>query len=235
MRLAVMQPYVFPYLGYFQLIQAVDQFVFYDDVNFIKRGWIHRNHILVNQASHRFALPLSKASQHDRIDQVQLHAESYPAWRAKFMKTLEQSYRKAPYFESVFTLVKQTLPERATSVASLAVASVRAVCDYLSLGTECTLASTLTYDRTLKGPERILALCELFRADTYINPAGGRALYHADDFTQQGVDLRFIQSEPVTYSQLKPPFVPSLSIVDVLMFNAVPQVQDMLSHYTLSN
>ena len=234
MRLAIMQPYVFPYLGYFQLVHAVDRFIFYDDVNFIKRGWIHRNNVLINEAGHRFSIPLNKASQHAMINEVTLHPTEYPAWRDKFLKTLQQHYRKAPNLEPVYHLVRDVLHQATNSIATLAINSVTSVCNYLSLAGDFAIASHLAYDRSLRGTERIMALCEQQGATDYINPAGGRALYESEAFDQRGLTLHFIDPKPINYEQFSSPFVPHLSVIDVLMFNPRERVQAMLTQYQLT-
>ena len=233
MRLAIMQPYVFPYLGYFQLVQAVDRFIFYDDVNFIKRGWIHRNNILVNGKAHRFTIPLDRASQSKLINEVMLHPVEYPAWREKFLKTLHQSYKNAPHFEAVYALVAEVLTSTAGSIADLAIRSVVLVSQYLGLDTQSVRSSGLSYDRSLKGPDKILALCRQQEAQMYINPIGGQELYEAQPFEEDNIALRFIQSQPVTYQQFGSDFVPYLSMIDMLMFNTVAQVHALLHHYEL--
>ena len=234
MRLAIMQPYVFPYLGYYQLVHATDRFIFYDDVHFIKRGWIHRNTVLVNGRSHRFSVPLAGASQHKLIGEVLLHPVEYPAWREKFLKTLHQHYKKAPCFEPAYALVSNVLNGEPASVASLATDSIVAVCHYLGLETDFLMSSQLSYDRALKGSNKIMALCQQQGARSYVNPIGGRELYQAEDFANRGIALQFIRPECMEYRQFALPFVASLSIIDVLMFNTVPQIQAMLPHYELT-
>lgn len=106
-----MQPYLFPYLGYFQLIQAVDKFILLDDVNFIKRGWVNRNRILVNGKDHLFSLPLQRASQFKKINDLKL--ADYPGWRNRFFKTLTHAYRQASQYEPVMKMLHQALPQTA--------------------------------------------------------------------------------------------------------------------------
>ena len=235
MRLAIMQPYVFPYLGYFQLVQAVDRFIFYDDVNFIKRGWIHRNNILVNGSAHRFTIPLDRASQSKLINEVMLHPVEYLAWREKFLKTLHQSYKNAPCFAPVYALVAEVLTSAQGSIADLTINSVVSVSQYLKLktNTDFIRASDLSYNRSLRGPDKILALCQQQDATLYINPIGGQELYEAGPFEENNIALCFIQSQSVSYQQLAEPFVPHLSIIDILMFNTVAEVQALLPQYHL--
>ena len=232
-RLAVMQPYVFPYLGYFQLIRAVDRFVIFDDVHFIKRGWIHRNAILSNGQALRFTIPLNRASQHKLINETELHPVEYAAWQQKFLKTLRQNYKSAPHFASVFSIVEKVLNEPGPTIATLATASLRAVADYLQLSTTFVVSSSLTYDRNTKGQEKILTIVQEQEASVYINPPGGAELYEPKAFAEKEVWLQFIQPHEVSYPQFKEPFVPNLSILDVMMFNDSSQIQQLLQQYDL--
>ena len=234
-RLAVMQPYVFPYLGYFQLIGAVDRFVVFDDVHFIKRGWIHRNALLSDGQALRFTIPLNRASQHKLINETELHPVEYAAWQRKFLKTLRQNYKSAPHFESGFALTEKVLSEPGPTIATLATASLRAVADYLQLSTSLVLSSALAYDRDTKGQEKILAIVQQQGASVYINPPGGAALYDSEAFAKKDVRLQFIQPHEISYPQFKKPFVPNLSIIDVMMFNDPPQIQQLLQQYDLTS
>ncbi len=233
MRLAVMQPYVFPYIGYFQLIQAADRFVFYDDVNFIKRGWIHRNNLLVNGSHFLFSIPLAQVSQHKLINETELHPDTYDAWRQKFAKTITQSYKTAPYFRAVYPLIMNVLDQTYDSVAALAEESLRSVASYLNIATSLVRSSSLSYPRASKGQERILAICRQQQASVYINLMGGAALYEHELFAGEGIDLKFIQAEEIIYAQFKQPFVSNLSIIDVLMFNSQEEISHMLQQYRL--
>ncbi len=227
-----MQPYILPYIGYFQLINAVDKFVIYDDVNFIKRGWIHRNNILVNNSANMFSVPLSKPSQNSLINEVELG--DWKPWKEKFLKTTLQSYKKAPHFEDVFLLLERTFSGGETHIGQLAHRSIKEVCNYLEISTEIEPSSEIYRNKELKGQERILNICLKEKAAHYINPTGGRDLYDKNFFVENGVTLNFIEAEKVIYPQLKNEFVPWLSIVDVLMFNDVKSAKDLLEKYTLS-
>ena len=235
MRLAVMQPYVFPYLGYFQLIGAVDRFVVFDDVHFIKRGWIHRNAILSNGQALRFTIPLDRASQHKLINETELHPVEYAAWQRKFLKTLRQNYGSAPHFAPVFSLVEEVLSEPGPTIATLATASLRAVADYLPLSTAFVMSSSLTYDRDTKGQEKVLAIVQQQGASVYINPPGGAALYESEAFGEESIQLQFIQPHKISYSQFDKPFVPNLSMIDVMMFNSRSQIKQLLQQYDLTS
>lgn len=231
MKLAIMQPYIFPYIGYFQLIKAVDKFVIYDDVNFINRGWINRNRILVNGKDSLFTIPLKEASQNKLINEIEVNWDD--AWKSKWLKTLEQSYKKAPYFQQVRPIIEQTLEQEKTIFSEIIVENLKLINAYLGITTEIISSSSIYQNTELKAQTRIVDICVQEKANHYINPIGGIELYQKEVFEEQGMQLNFIKSKPVQYPQLKNDFVPWLSIIDVLMFNSVEQIQTFLDSYEL--
>ncbi|RRB06349.1 WbqC family protein [Larkinella rosea] len=231
MTIAIMQPYFLPYIGYLQLIKAVDKFIIYDDVAFINRGWINRNRLLVNGKEHLFTIPLKDASQNKRICDVELGDD--PKWRQKMLKTIEQSYRKAPFYTTVYPLLEKIVNLEARTIADLIGGSLILLNDYLGIQTEIVPSSTVYGNDDLKAQERILDICLREKANRYINPIGGQELYDRQRFANEGIELFFIQSKRVDYPQFQNEFVPWLSIADVLMFNDIPKVQDMLNEFEL--
>jgi hypothetical protein len=228
MKLAIMQPYLFPYLGYFQLIQAVDAFVVYEDVNFINRGWINRNNILVQGKPHLFTLDLVGASQNKLVNAISVGTNS-----EKLLKTIRQSYIKAPMFASVFPLVEDILVQQEKNLARFLEYQLRVVCEYLGLYPRWHVSSQLSKNPALRGQAKVLAICEALGASHYINAPGGGALYDKDVFAKCGVQLSFIKPKAVSYQQYGNEFVPNLSIIDVLMFNSREQCGKLLGEYEL--
>ncbi|MFY7828785.1 MAG: WbqC family protein [Flectobacillus sp.] len=231
MKLAIMQPYIFPYIGYFQLIHAVDKFVIYDDVNFINRGWINRNRILVSGKDSLFTIPLKEASQNKLINEIEVNWDS--AWKNKWVKTLEQSYKKAPFFQQVMPLVEQTLGQEKQIFSEIIVANLQIINDYLGISTEIVPSSVIYQNTELKAQNRIIDICLQEKATHYINPIGGLELYDKQVFAEKGMLMNFIKSQSVQYPQLKNEFVPWLSILDVLMFNSVEKIHEFLNAYEL--
>jgi len=232
MTLAIMQPYLFPYLGYFQLIQAVDRFVVYDDVNFIKQGWINRNRILVHGGPHMFTLPLSGAGSFTRIDAVGLGKE-FVAWRSKFLKTLEQVYRKAPCYAEAMTVVEGVLAPDRVRLVDLLVDGLRAVMGYVGIDTELVPSSSGYGNQDLSGESRILDICRKEGATDYVNPAGGKELYSKASFAANGVHLWFIKNNLPAYTQFGDPFQPGLSVLDAMMFVPPGELGEMVADWTL--
>lgn len=231
MTLAIMQPYFMPYIGYMQLMSAVDTFVLYDDVAFINRGWINRNRLLINGQEYLFTVPLKDASQNKRINEV--HLADDPKWRSKLLKTIEQGYRKAPYYQTVMPLTEKVINFTTDSIADLVYFSLVELNQYLGLTTRLVQSSTIYANEDMKAQARILDICRQENAQRYINPIGGTELYDKPTFDQAGIQLNFIKSNRVEYPQFKNEFVPWLSIIDVLMFNDVATVRTMLTEYEL--
>lgn len=224
-----MQPYFFPYLGYFQLIKAVDKFVFYDDVNFIKNGWVNRNRILINGQASYFTLQLKDASSFKTINQV-----SFIDNRNKLLKSITHSYAKAPYFNETVELIRECLNTDTDKVATLAMNSVEQVSNYLNLKTKLEVSSEKYSDtKGMDRASRLVEICKRNNATSYINPIGGEELYDKRFFNEYNIDLSFIQPKRMDYKQFKNDFVPWLSIIDILMFNSVEEVHEMLANYEL--
>ncbi|HLX53324.1 MAG TPA: WbqC family protein [Aquella sp.] len=226
-----MQPYIFPYLGYYQLINAVDKFVIYDDVNYIKRGWINRNNILVGNSIFLFTIPVQEASQNKLINEIRLGQDR--GWREKLLKTIEQGYKKAPFFSEIFVLLNQIIFTQVSYISQLAFESLVQIAGYLSIGTEFVPSSSIYDNRQIKAQERILDICAREGATQYINPIGGLEFYSRHLFDELGVKINFLKTMPVAYKQFGRDFVPLLSIIDILMFNSKEEVIKMLSSYEL--
>ena len=229
MKLAVMQPYLFPYIGYFQLIYAADIFLIYDDVAYIKRGFVNRNNLLTPNGVTRFTVSVPGGSQNKLFSDLKFSRNV-----DKVLKMIEHGYSKAPYFDDVFPIIRETLEFEDRSIASVCMKSYENIFSYLSIDRKIRKTSDLDYDRSTSALERLVMLCEYFGADCYINSPGGRKLYAKPDFANRGIKLKFIDSLPVTYSQGTSEFVPNLSIIDVLMRCSPETVKNFLTYYELT-
>lgn len=221
--MAVLQPYLFPYLGSFQLARQVDRFVFFDDVAFIKKGYIHRNSLLLDGRAQAFTAPVRQASQNRRIAEHDYVGDWQP-----LLALLRRAYAAAPFFTPVNELVRQVLLDADQNVARKNARSMAAVFGYLALPFDHGFASRHALPADLRGSARVRALCRAEGARSYVNPAGGRALYDAADFARDGLALRFCTMRPLGYAQRAPAFVPNLSIIDVLMHCPPAQVVELL-------
>jgi hypothetical protein len=231
MKVAIMQPYLFPYIGYFQLVNAVEKFIFYDDVNFIKQGWINRNRILVDNKPHLLTLKLNGASSYRLINEIAVVQKN-----DDLLKTIIQAYSKAPFFNEVIPIIQEvfTAMNSLNKISEIAEISVTIVSEYLNLKTIFETSSEV-YALTKKftREERLIEICKENNADAYINPSGGKELYNKDNFRKEGINLHFIKNHITGYKQFKNAFIPGLSIIDVLMFNSRNQVREMVCQYEL--
>ena len=226
-----MQPYLFPHNGYFQLMNAVDKFVVYDDVSFIKSGWINRNKILINKVTSTFTVPLIKASSNALIKDIKIDKNT--RWRKKLLKSIQQSYHRAPYFSQVFELVSDVIMGGSIFIKDMHLHSFSLIKTYLGINTCITDSSVIYKHDQLQGQNRVLDICRLEKANHYINSIGGRRLYDKQAFCQAGIKLSFIDSEDIVYPQFNERFVPQLSIIDVLMFNSPESTHEMLDKFKL--
>lgn len=226
MKVAVMQPYFFPYIGYFQLIAAVDLFIVYDNIKYTKKGWISRNRILQNGKDVMFSLSLKSDSDYLDVCERKLAADFN---RDKLLNQLNGAYRRAPYFAQTFPLVEQIVRHNDTNLFRFLHHSIVKTCKHLGVATEIRISSDIAIDHSLKNQDKVLALCEAVGASTYVNAIGGMELYIKEMFQEKGLDLKFIQSKPFEYPQFGDAFVPWLSIIDVMMFNSFDTIQACIS------
>jgi WbqC-like protein family len=231
MKIAIMQPYFLPYIGYFQLINAVDKFLLYDIVTFIKGGWINRNRIIVNNTDYMFSIPLVKASPNKNIADIFIKDDL--KWKNQLLKTIEQSYKKAPYFEKIFPLISSIINKDETNLSKFILNSFQLINNYLDINTEIIPSANQYKVDQLKGADKVIQICKEENADIYINAINGRKLYDKESFSKQDLSLFFIDSQEIKYQQFKNDFLPNLSILDVLMFNSKEQVKEYLNKYEL--
>lgn len=227
MKLAIMQPYFLPYMGYFQLIDSVDNFIVYDDIQYTKKGWINRNRMLVNDKADYFSLSVKKSSSKALIEQKELSDDYDPK---AMLRKINSAYMKAPYFSQVFPLFERIFLEEEKNLFRYIFNSIRMICDYLAITTTITPSSKIGEHQSFKGQDKVLRLCTLTGARHYINAIGGRSLYEQECFNKHNIELSFIKANAINYQQFSSSFEPWLSILDVLMFNSKKEVQFMLKN-----
>ena len=237
MVIGIMQPYFFPYIGYWQLLNAVDEYLIVDDVHYMKNGFINRNKILVNGEPFNFGFPVRKASQNKLICEHETGIDE--AVVDKLLATLKSSYTKAPNFESVYAHVEEVLEfglkEEGRNLGAFLDHGIRLTAEKLGINVTILRTSTeVPLDGDYRRENLVLAYCRKRNADTYINAIGGTKLYFQNFFRENGVVLKFIHTnEDISYDQHRDDFVPNLSIIDVMMYCSEEQIREMLGAYTL--
>jgi hypothetical protein len=216
MKLGVMQPYFLPYVGYFQLIAAVGKFVLYDDVAFIKGGWINRNNLLLDGKPLLFTIPLANGESGVPIHDVMM-AGAFAKWRSKFFRTLQHAYAKAPNYAEVIAMLERWLDPNASSLSEINRNSLVETSRWLGIPTQIVPSSRIYNNASLERRERLVDICRQEGTDVYINAAGGRALYDKAWFGERGIELGFLDASIQPYPQRSDAFVPNLSILDFMM------------------
>lgn len=227
MRLGIMQPYFLPYIGYFQLIAAVDQFVVYDNIKYTKKGWINRNRFLQNGKDALFSISLKKDSDSLDVCERELAADFD---RARLLNQLKGAYRRAPHFEQTFPLIERVVRYPEPNLFHFLHNGIVQVCDHLGITTKIIVSSGVFIDHNLQAQDKVLAICKALGATTYVNAIGGMELYSKETFREKGVELKFLQSKMLEYAQLGEKFVPWLSIIDVMMFNPLDSIRTCISN-----
>jgi len=228
MKIAIMQPYFFPYIGYFQLLNAVDEFIIYDNIQFTKKGWINRNRILVNGKDEYITLPLKKDSDYLDIGERCLSNE-WNIEKKKMLNRITESYRKAPYFETIYQIIEKIVTFEDLQLFNFIVNSLNQIKNYLEITTPLLVSSSLPIHHQLKSTQKVIALCKNRNAKIYINPIGGTELYNKSDFENEGLELKFLKANNIVYPQFKNEFVPYLSIIDVMMFISKDEIKSHLN------
>lgn len=228
---AVMQPYFFPYIGYFQLIDAADVFVHFDDVQYIDRGWSNRNRILNSGKAQLLTYPVKNASRDLPYKEREYRAADKD--QADLIRAIEYAYVKAPQFGSVMPLLEGIVGFTESNVAAFNANLIQTVCAYLGIPTQLVFSSSLGVAPALRAQAKIIETCRRLGADRYVNASGGVALYDREAFAQVGMELAFIAPELQPYRQFKNEPIVGLSVIDVIMFNSVDEVRGRLwrSHF----
>jgi hypothetical protein len=237
LRAAIMQPYLFPYLGYYQLGAAAERFVALDDVDWMIGGWINRNRLLSANGSHWFTLPVGSGFGLP-IRAVEPDRRRYPFWRAKLLRSLGFDYASAPHRSAVLSLVGDAMPEALAdgmSAADLALASLRAVFEHLQMPFDPLRSSALMpVEAGVGGTQRVLALCQRLGANAYLNAPGGRDLYDRSEFEAAGLDLRFVEAGEAARRAMTAPDGTPLSILHTLMHHDAESLRALLRDYVLA-
>jgi hypothetical protein len=230
-RTAIMQPYFFPYIGYFQLINSVDLLIVYDNIKYTKKGWINRNRILLNGKDATISLPIKSDSDFLDVRERELAPDFNPD---KLINQLGGAYRRAPYFTQVFPMIEGILRQEESNLFKFLYRSIIVICERLGMTTKIRVSSDIAIDHSLKNQDKVLALCQAVNTEIYVNAIGGLELYSKSDFQARGIELKFIRSKAFVYSQFDNEFVPWLSIIDVLMFNSLDAIRECIhSNYEL--
>jgi len=230
MVVAAMQPYFFPYIGYFQLMAACDLFVIRDDAQFIAGGWVNRNRILVGGMPRWITMPVARAPHHLPI-KAREYLLDHPLAR-RIRRRIVAAYEGAPYFAATMVTIDEALSCQDANVAEYNTRLLAMLARRLGINTPVCMASGIGSTQ-LRGEQRVIEICIQVEASTYVNPVGGAHLYDRTHFAEFGVMLRFLRSCAPAYRQFGDASVSSLSVIDVMMFNDASSIAEMIRAYHL--
>lgn len=231
MKLGIMQPYFMPYIGYWQLMNTVDTYVIYDDVNYIKGGWINRNQILINGKAKYLTIPVLGASPNKTINEIKI--DTNPKIIDKKLRMIKGAYQKAPYYKETIDIIEKILTYQEADIVKFLQNSFKTIKDYLRIKTDFILSSNINKEERLQGQDKVLDICKRLGAKEYYNAIGGYKLYSFSDFEEENIRLRFLKTNRIEYKQFNNDFQKNLSIIDVMMFNSRETVIGMLDQYTV--
>lgn len=236
MRLGIMQPYFFPYIGYISLIKNTDLFILFDTVQFIRHGWIERNRILKpNEGWQYISVPLEKHKQKVSIQDIRINNEVM--WRQKLLAQLVH-YKKAPYYEQVMKLINEVFEGEYEDIVTLNKVCLLKICKYLNIQCEIEVFSNMRLEigNVYEPDEWALNICKSIpMVNEYWNPPGGMSFFDKRKYEDEGINLKFQRMNLHSYWQQRrgQAFEPNLSILDVMMFNSVEEIHHMLDDYEL--
>lgn len=228
MKVGIMQPYFMPYLGYFQLLNLVDRFVIYDNIQYTKKGWINRNRIMLNGEISIISIPLKKGSDFLNINERHL-AENWNKEKIKLINKLKQAYIKAPNFNVFFPIIEEILNEESKNLFEFIFNSINKLKEFLEIKTEIIISSNLKLNHDLKSQDKVLEICNNLGAKSYYNPIGGQNLYLKESFDKENIDLNFIKVNDIIYKNSNS----HLSIIDVIMHNSISEINDLLNQFSI--
>jgi hypothetical protein len=230
-KVVIMQPYFFPYLGYFHLLDSCDIFVFLDNVNYINRGWVNRNQFIFSGSPNMFTIPLNGASQNKLINEIEI---ADGRWTKLFLKSLEMSYKKTKCYSELIDSLKETLGDGTGKISDLNIRTTTWCANQLGMSKEFKVSSLDFSEVPGVGQDRIISICQKEGATGYNNAIGGVELYNKQAFSDFGIELSFVRSALNDYQQTCSEFFPGMSILDILMNNDDQERQNLLKQYTFS-
>jgi len=226
MKIAIMQPYFLPYVGYFQLINKVDRFVVYDNIQYTKRGWINRNKYLLNNKSKYVSIPVEKFSHKEKIIKIKI-SKIYQ--KEKILRQFCNAYKKAPYFEERYELLAKIIMFPSQNLFEYIYFSISSICEYLNIKTKVFISSNIDHDPALRSEDKVIDICKQLNGTIYINPEGGVKIYKKNNFKKYKLILKFLHTTGFKYQQFDEKiFIPKLSIIDVLMFNSKKEIKRII-------
>lgn len=223
-RVAILQSAYIPWRGYFDLIASVDEFIFYDDVQFSHGDWRNRNRIRTADGSKWLTIPVPKKHRIRRnINEV---IASDPTWRQDHWNRISESYGKAPYFSEIARLLRPLYLENDENLSCINASFIKAICNYL--GIESTLSWSWDFPYSHGKTERLVDLCKAASGTIYVSGPAAKSYLNEDLFRNSNLDVEWFSYDQLTaYPQIHCEFESNVSIID-LLFNCGPDSRNFI-------
>ena len=234
MKLAIMQPYFFPYPGYFSLIKNADKWIFNDEVQMIHKGWVERNRILKqNGGWHYIRMPLVKHKYTTLIKDVRVR--THEDWQRKILAQLGHYRKSAPHYYQVISFLNEVFKKKFDCLTHQNAYLLQMTCAYIGFEMKYEVLSEMDIDfRYIKAPDDwSLNICKALGYDHYLNPILGKSFYDRNKYEKNEIQLDFLRFNEPPYKQFNDEFISGLSIIDIMMFNTPDEINTMLDDFTL--
>lgn len=235
MKIAIMQPYFFPYVGYISLIKNTEQFILLDEVQFIRHGWIERNRILKQNGDWLYIkVPILKNGQKTLIKNILI--DNQKNWKQTILSQLEIYKKISPNYNITVNLIKELFDNEYSDIVSLNRDSLNIICNYLKIDSNIKIYSQLNLNikQPIFADEWALNICQsLGYVTEYWNPIGGEDFFDKSKYQENNIRISFQKVKLEEYNQKNTSFIPGLSIIDVLMFNSIEKIHEMLDNFEL--
>lgn len=234
MKLGIMQPYFLPYLGYYSLIEATDQFILFDIVQYIRHGWIERNQVLNNKnESFYIKVPLEKHSRSTTIQNINI--KNSQRWQDTILAQLSQYKKKSKYYTQVVDMLKHSFETTPSNITELNSTILKTTCEYLDMNAKIETFSdmNITLPDVNAPDEWALYISKHMKATEYINPEGGKTFFNVEKYQNENISIKFLKQELRPYKQFTDEFTPGMSIIDVLMFNSINDTKELINAYNV--
>lgn len=231
MKITIMQPYFLPYIGYFQLMSAVNEFVILDDVNYIKRGWINRNRILVDGKEMYITKPIRGASQNKRINELQFVDD--PGIGENMLRTISYAFRKSLFYLESEELFRNVILNTELRVPEYLEYSLIKLCEKLDIKVKISRASSYRNMLHASGQDGIIELCKILGCDSYYNAIGGQKLYDKKAFSSEGIELNFVKTDFEKMRMISSFQHLDYSILEIMAEHERSRVKDLLACFSI--
>jgi hypothetical protein len=229
---AIMQPFFFPYLGYFSLMKHTDNWIVFDDIRYSNQAWGNRNRILKHPEGWAWInVPVKDHKRETFYSNILIQNEIN--WKRKIINQFEYYKIHAPFYKDVLKIIQEVFSEDFSHLVDLNIHAMKKVCEYLKIDFKYTKFSEMNLGiNSVQHPGQwALEICKAIKSTNYVNPCEGHPIYDKKEYDDAGISLQFIINRVSPYDQKRAEFEARLSIIDVMMWNSVERVNELIDDF----